>query len=67
MGRVFHWLSETLWKTATDNVLRKYGYQYDHLNRLLEGNYTRENASFLDSDMAFLEGFKPDLYKDSSA
>lgn len=42
-------ISETFWKTATDNVLRKYEYQYDHLNRLLEGNYSRENGTFLDS------------------
>lgn len=27
-------ISETYWKTASDNVLRKYAYKYDDLNRL---------------------------------
>ena len=42
-------ISETYWKTSTDNILRMYGYQYDHLNRLLEGNYKRESGNFRDS------------------
>ena len=38
-------ISETYWKT-NDNVLRKYNYSYDNLNRLLEANYSKpENAS----------------------
>ncbi|WP_264564678.1 DUF6443 domain-containing protein [Flavobacterium sp. N3904] len=27
-------ISETYWRTSSDNVLRKYGYKYDNLNRL---------------------------------
>ncbi|MHA7057939.1 DUF6443 domain-containing protein, partial [Aquimarina sp. M1] len=29
-------ISETFWKTASDNTLRLYGYKYDKLNRLKE-------------------------------
>ena len=32
-------ITETLWRTGADNVKRKYEYQYDNLNRLLEANY----------------------------
>lgn len=42
-------ISETFWKTATDNIQRKYSYKYDNLNRLLEGNYEREGGNFRDS------------------
>jgi len=34
-------ISETYWKTSTDNVLRKYGYFYDGLNRLKEAVYQK--------------------------
>ena len=34
-------ISETYWRTSSDNVLRKYGYQYDHLNRLVNAIYQR--------------------------
>jgi len=34
-------ISETFWKTINDNVLRKYTYSYDELNRLLSANYKR--------------------------
>ena len=38
-------ISETHWRTWSDGVLRKYGYQYDDLNRLLNSIYQRpENA-----------------------
>ncbi len=36
-------ITETLWHTSADNVKRKYGYQYDNLNRLLEANYSKPN------------------------
>ncbi|TSE02878.1 DUF6443 domain-containing protein [Aquimarina algiphila] len=44
-------ISETLWKTANDNTKRAYGYQYDELNRIVEGrsndgNYNLSNISY---------------------
>ncbi|AXT53703.1 hypothetical protein D1818_23810 [Aquimarina sp. BL5] len=30
-------ISETIWKTANDNIKRAYGYQYDALNRITAG------------------------------
>jgi RHS repeat-associated protein len=33
------------WKTAADNILKKYSYQYDALNRLTTGTYSEPNAS----------------------
>ncbi|WP_445456799.1 RHS repeat domain-containing protein [Flavobacterium sp. HNIBRBA15423] len=38
-------ISETFWKTSSDNKLRKYSYTYDHLNRLLDASYTRKNET----------------------
>ena len=37
-------ISETLWRTSADNVKRKYAYNYDNLNRLLEANYSKPEA-----------------------
>ena len=38
-------IAETKWRTSSDNVLRRYGYQYDHLNRLTNAIYQKpENA-----------------------
>lgn len=34
-------IAETFWKTNSDNVLRKYGYQYDALNRLNKAIYQK--------------------------
>ena len=34
-------ISETFWRTSSDNNLRKYGYQYDGLNRLLQAIYQK--------------------------
>jgi RHS repeat-associated protein len=42
-------ISETYWKTASDNLKRQYTYQYDGLNRLLEGNYRREGGNYKNS------------------
>lgn len=42
-------ISETHWRTASDNVFRMYSYKYDNLNRLLEGNYRREGGNYRDS------------------
>jgi len=38
-------ISEALWRTGSDNVLRKYSYQYDALNRMTSGIFTEPNAS----------------------
>ena len=35
-------ISETYWRTSTDNVLRRYGYRYDALNRLNKSIYQKE-------------------------
>jgi len=34
-------ISETYWKTSSDNIKRKYDYKYDHLNRLLRADYSK--------------------------
>lgn len=40
-------ISETFWKTSTDDIKRKYDYSYDHLNRLLQADYSKEgNTTF---------------------
>lgn len=38
-------ISETYWKTATDNVLRKYAFSYDNLNRLKNAYYILPNST----------------------
>jgi hypothetical protein len=41
-------IAEVTWKTATDNVLRQYNYQYDALNRLKKGSCIKvSDTSFL--------------------
>ncbi|WP_103068807.1 DUF6443 domain-containing protein [Aquimarina sediminis] len=37
-------ISETIWKTANDNVKRAYGYQYDALNRITYAINTDTNS-----------------------
>jgi RHS repeat-associated protein len=34
-------VAETYWRTSSDNVIRKYGYQYDNLNRLKNAIYQK--------------------------
>lgn len=34
-------IGETYWKTHPENVLRKYSYEYDDLNRLIYANYQK--------------------------
>jgi RHS repeat-associated protein len=34
-------IAETTWRTNTDNTLRRYGYKYDHLNRLKSAVYQK--------------------------
>ena len=36
-------ISETHWRSGSDNVLRSYGYRYDALNRLTDAFYKRES------------------------
>ncbi|OXE97058.1 RHS repeat domain-containing protein, partial [Flavobacterium araucananum] len=36
-------IAETFWKTASDQSLRSYGYQYDNLNRLKNALYRKPN------------------------
>jgi len=51
-------ISETFWRTESDNIVRKYEYSYDNLNRLLEANYSKpDNPSVIDS---YLEKLKYD-------
>ncbi len=42
-------ISETYWKTSSDNVLRKYGYKYDKLNRLTNALYIKPGISSANS------------------
>jgi RHS repeat-associated protein len=38
-------ISETYWKTNSDNQLRSYSYRYDALNRLQQAVYHKENVT----------------------
>ena len=38
-------ISETYWRTSNDNVIRKYGYKYDDLNRLKEAIYQKPDLA----------------------
>lgn len=42
-------ISETFWKTKSDNIKRKYDYTYDHLNRLLKADYSKEGSTTFNS------------------
>ena len=37
-------ISETYWRTLYDDQKRKYEYTYDHLNRLLQADYSRPDS-----------------------
>ncbi|MCZ4319219.1 DUF6443 domain-containing protein [Aequorivita viscosa] len=43
-------ISETFWRTSSDNMVRKYGYAYDHQNRLMDAYYQRPGTSVPRSD-----------------
>jgi RHS repeat-associated protein len=43
-------ITEVTWKTATDNVLRQYNYQYDALNRLKKGIYSEPYVTVNQND-----------------
>ncbi len=38
-------IAETYWRTSSDNRLRKYGYEYDNLNRLLNATYQKPETN----------------------
>ncbi|MCA0349536.1 MAG: RHS repeat-associated core domain-containing protein [Bacteroidetes bacterium] len=38
-------IAETFWRSNTDDVLRKYGYSYDNLNRLQKAIYQKPNSA----------------------
>ena len=42
-------ISETYWKSESDNVLRKYEYHYDNLNRLLLANCSKPLSTTIPS------------------
>ena len=43
-------ISETLWRSKQDNILRSYGYTYDDLNRLRNAQYIRPvNPNYIQS------------------
>jgi RHS repeat-associated protein len=44
-GKYLGNIKEVNWKTSQDNILRKYTYQYDALNRLTKGTYSEPNSS----------------------
>jgi RHS repeat-associated protein len=39
-------ISQTFWRTSGDNILRKYGYQYDSINRLSNSVYMRSGTIY---------------------
>ena len=40
-------ISETFWRSSSDNIKRKYGYSYDNLNRLLNAQYQKPDSNTL--------------------
>ena len=38
-------IAETYWRTSSDNKLRKYGYEYDNLNRLVNATYQKPETN----------------------
>jgi RHS repeat-associated protein len=47
-------ISETYWKTSTDNKKRKYDYKYDDLNRLLQADYSKQGNTAFNSYLEHL-------------
>jgi len=47
-------ISETYWKTSTDNKKRKYDYKYDDLNRLLQADYSKQGNTTFNSYLEHL-------------
>jgi RHS repeat-associated protein len=44
-------IAEVTWKAASDQVLKRYSYQYDPLNRLKKGIYSEPNASVPENNL----------------
>ena len=44
-------ISETFWRSKTDDVYRKYGYQYDTMNRLTNSIYQKPGTTNLVTNM----------------
>ncbi len=44
-------IAETFWRTKSDNIVRKYGYQYDGLNRLNKAIYQKPDANYYVTNM----------------
>lgn len=38
-------IAETFWRSSSDNIKRKYGYSYDHQNRLMDAYYQLPGTS----------------------
>ena len=38
-------IAETFWRSSSDNIQRKYGYSYDHQNRLMDAYYQLPGTS----------------------
>lgn len=43
-------ISEADWKTSDDGILKRYSYQYDSLNRLLKGNYSKPESTITENN-----------------
>lgn len=43
-------IAETFWRSSSDNIKRKYGYSYDHQNRLMDAYYQLPGTSVPRSD-----------------
>ncbi|MFM2214173.1 MAG: hypothetical protein RL427_1436 [Bacteroidota bacterium] len=44
-------IAETFWRSSADNVMRKYGYAFDNLNRLRKAIYQKPSSAFQITDM----------------
>jgi len=53
-------IAEVDWRTSQDDVLKRYSYQYDPLNRLLNGLYSEPNASVPENNF-FSESLEYDI------
>jgi RHS repeat-associated protein len=43
-------ISESFWRTKNDNVLRKYSYNYDDLNRMTSAIYQKTNSTVVNTN-----------------
>lgn len=54
-------ISQTFWKSSTDNKIRGYAYEYDQLNRLRYASYTKVNVGMSSFPGAYDEALAYDL------